>query len=338
MKLLLKSAKIYDQNCPFHLKRKDIFIENGILKAIDDKIFVENTTEIISENLCVSNGWIDMRVHLREPGFEHIESMQELTDQAIKGGFTSIGLLPNTSPVTQTKEAIKAIKYFSESQIIDLIPYAAVSKNCEGIDFTDMLDLHYAGAMAFTDGTKPLYQADFIAKTLLYLSQIDGLLMNIPNEKSMSAYGLMNESFTSNLLGMKGLPKITELMGIERDLNILEYLAEKGTKVKYHFSLISTLKSVHLIRKAKAKGLAITCDVAIHNLIFEDTILENFDTNYKVNPPFRANEDIEALIEGLKDGTIDAVVSDHYAHDQENKKQDLTQNTLHEKTLLLGLL
>ena len=106
--------------------------------------------------------------------------------------------------------------------------------------------------------------------------------MNIPNEKSMSAYGLMNESFTSNLLGMKGLPKITELMGIERDLNILEYLAEKGTKVKYHFSLISTLKSVHLIRKAKAKGLAITCDVAIHNLIFEDTILENFDTNYKM--------------------------------------------------------
>ena len=319
MKILLKAAKIIDDSSPFHLLTKDILIEKGTITKIEDNIFDVADKTIVSEQLHVSQGWIDLRVHLKEPGFEDHENLDQLVTEASKGGFTGIGLLPNTKPVTQTKEAIKSILAYSEKSILNLYPLAAVSINCEGKDFTDMLDLHKAGAKGFSDGEKSLNNPDFILKTLLYLSQVDATYFGHANESDLSKYGQMNESKTSNLLGLKGIPKVAEEIAIMRDLKLLTYLKESGVNAKYHFSVISTKTSIELIREAKQNQLDVTCDVAIHNLIFNDQKLETFDTNYKVNPPLRDQEDINALWSGLRDGTIDAIVSDHHAYNEEYK-------------------
>jgi dihydroorotase len=319
MRVLFKSATIFDSFNQFHLQKKDILIEDGIIKLIDDLVTVEADQTVVSDHLCVSPGWLDLRVHLKEPGFEDHENLDQLTQEALSGGFTGIGLLPNSKPVSQTKEAIKAINSYTQNSIVDFYPYGAVSINCEAKDFTDMLDLNNHGAIGFTDGEKSLNNPDFILKTLLYLSQFGGLFINHPNEPELSKYGQMNESKVSNLLGMKGIPKVAEEIAIDRDIKLLNYLNESGIKAKYHFSLLSTKESVQLIRIAKEKGLNVSADVAIHQLLFVDSDLYTFDTNYKVKPPFRDNEDKQALCAGLLDGTIDTIVSDHNAFNAESK-------------------
>jgi len=231
--------------------------------------------------------------------------------------------LPNTKPVVQTKESIAYYKGFAKTQAVDILPAAAITKNCEGKDFTEMLDLHHAGAIAFTDGDHPLWNADILLKTLQYLYPIDGLLMNRPEETTLALFGQMHEGIESTLLGMKGIPSTAEELIIMRDLKLLEYaysqITEKKENPALHFSTISTARAVELIREAKAKGVPVSCDIAAHQLAFTDADLKEFDTNLKVNPPFRAKSDIEALLAGLADGTIDAIVSDHNPHDEESK-------------------
>jgi dihydroorotase len=178
-----------------------------------------------------------------------------------------------------------------------------------------MIDLHQAGVVAFTDGLKPVWHSDILVKTLQYLQTFDGLLINRPEDTLLTQFGNMHEGIASTMLGLKGMPALAEEMMIARDLRFLEYA---GGKI--HFSAISTAKSVQLIREAKQKGLQVSCDIAAHQIAFEDTALMGFDTNLKVNPPFRTRQDIQALLEGLADDTIDAIVSDHNPLDEECKK------------------
>ena len=182
-----------------------------------------------------------------------------------------------------------------------------------------MIDLHTAGAVAFTDGVHPIQNPDILLKTLQYLTQVKGLLINRPEETTLTHYGLMHEGLTSTLTGMKGIPAIAEEMMVYRDLKLLEYLAIKSEVPVLHFATISTKEAVCMIREAKAKGLAVSCDVAAHQVAFDDTVLSEFDTNLKVNPPFRSQEDIKAIWEGLADGTIDAIVSDHNPQEEDAK-------------------
>ena len=198
-----------------------------------------------------------------------------------------------------------------------------------------MLDLHHAGAVAFSDGTHPLQNPDLLLKTLQYLQPIDGLLMNRPEETLLTRFGQMHEGVQSTLLGLKGIPAIAEELMVERDLRLLEYVVgAKGNTVPHalnpmssalHFSTISTARSVELIRQAKVQGMPVSCDVAAHQLVFDDSALAGFDTNLKVNPPFRLPQDVSALWAGLADGTIDAIVSDHLPQDAESKNLEFDQ-------------
>lgn len=323
MKTLLKSVKIIDKKSDFNGQIKDILINEGKISKIADKIEDKADKVINGENLHVSLGWIDVRVSPKDPGYESKEDLNSLCRAAAVGGFTRIVTLPNTKPTVQTKESIAYYKGFSKSQIVDILPAAAVTKNCEGKDFTEMLDLHNAGAVAFTDGEHPLWNADILLKTLQYLYPINGLLMNRPEETTLSLFGQMHEGIESTLLGMKGIPSTAEELIVMRDLKLLEYafsqISEKREGSVLHFSTISTQRAVELIREAKAKGLPVSCDIAAHQLAFTDADLKEFDTNLKVNPPFRAKADIDALRTGLKDGTIDAIVSDHNPQDEESK-------------------
>ncbi|MCU0325632.1 MAG: dihydroorotase [Spirosomaceae bacterium] len=319
MQILLKAVKIIDKSSEFNLQAKDILIENGIIKQISDNIYADNAQIIEGDNLHVSAGWIDMRVSPKDPGYESKEDLSSLCNAAAAGGFTEIVTLPNTKPTVQTKESIAYYKQFSRGQLVEIYPTAAVTKNCEGKDFTEMLDLHHAGAVAFTDGEHPLWNADILLKTLQYLYPINGLLMNHPEEANLAMFGQMHEGIESTLLGMKGVPSMAEELMVIRDLKLLEYAKIDSLSSVLHFSTISTAEAVELIREAKQKGLPVSCDIAAHQLAFTDADLKEFDTNLKVSPPFRSQKDIEALKKGLADGTIDAVVSNHNPHDEEAK-------------------
>ncbi|MES2797704.1 MAG: dihydroorotase [Bacteroidota bacterium] len=319
MSILIKSVKVVDKGSPYDGQVVDIFTKQGTIINIGESLEVEADEIVNIPNLCVSVGWCDLRVHGRNPGFEQKENFESLTKAAVNGGFTDIVLLPNTQPIIQSKEAISFIKGASESSRINFWPLAAATHNCEGKDINELLDLNSAGAIGFSDGEKAVSSPDSLLKILQYLGQFKGLFMNRPEETKLNVFGQINEGLVSNLLGLKGLPAVSEHLAIQRDLNLMDYLGENGTNVRYHFSTISTAKSVQLIREAKQNGKKITCDIAAHQLIFTESDLQTFDPNFKVMPPFRSAEDIEALWAGLADGTIDAIVSDHCPHDPESK-------------------
>jgi dihydroorotase len=324
MKTLIRSAKIINKQSEFHNLVKDIVIENGIITQIEDHISLEVDEILEAKDLCLSVGWLDMRVHAKEPGHEYKESLQSMEAAALAGGFSEIVLLPNTHPVVQTRESVNYLK--RAGQRIKFHPMAAVTLKCEGKDFTEMIDLHEAGAVAFTDGEHPIQNPDILLKSLQYLTQFGGLLINHPEDTNLTHFGQMHDGSMSTYLGMKGMPQMAEEIMLMRDLKLLEYVMatpfydSNSEKSLLHFSCISSLESVNLIRMGKEMGLPITCDVAAHQLCFTENDLGDFNTNFKVTPPFRTQQDVEALWEGLADGTIDVIVSDHNPQDQESKK------------------
>jgi dihydroorotase len=315
MKTLLKNVHIIDSFSDFHLQTVNVLIDNDIIGAISaTNIPIGENVEVIeSSQYSLSTGWVDMCVYSGESGAEHKETFVSLSQAAQAGGFTDIAIHPNTTPIVQTKEMVRFVKAHSNPQLT-LHPIAALSINLLGEEMTDFLDLHAAGAVAFSDGLQAITNTAMLTKSLLYLQHIDGLLMNRPDDKYLSKYGLMHEGEISTYLGLKGMPAIAEVLGIVRDLKILAY-----TGGKIHFSTISTAESVQLIREAKQQGLQVTCDIAAHQLAFLDSDLQDFDTNLKVNPPLRTEKDRQALLAGLQDDTIDCIVSAHTPCDEESK-------------------
>ncbi|MDJ1481894.1 dihydroorotase [Cytophagaceae bacterium YF14B1] len=313
-KILIQSAQILDSASPFNGQTKSILIENGIITQIADQISIQADLTIDQPNLKVSTGWVDMRVSAPDPGYEYRESLRSVREAAATGGFTEITLLPNTQPVIQTKESVSYLTHTGSNHAVKIHPIAAVTIDVHGKDLTEMMDLHQAGVIAFSDGHEPLQNSDMVLKVLQYLQPFGGLFINRPEDTLLTKFGTMNEGLPATMLGMKGMPRMAESMMIMRDLRILEY-----TGGKIHFTCISTAESVELIRQAKQKGLQVTCDIAAHQIAFTDGDLMEFDTNLKVNPPFRGQSDIDALWIGLADGTIDAIVSDHHPLDVEVK-------------------
>jgi dihydroorotase len=318
-KIVLKSVLIFDKNSPFHKQKKDVSINKGQIEKIavpnsEDSSFLDAKI-FDADGLYLSVGWFDMRAVLSEPGFEHKDTLDSFMASASFGGFTDVAILPNTQPLLQEKDLIEFIKYKSGQKITSVHPIACLSKDCKEESLSEILDLHFAGAVAFSDGLKSSNQSGLMLRALQYLQSIDGLLMNFANEKALSTGGQMHEGAMSTSLGMKGLPAVSEEIAIQKAIQLLEY-----TGGKIHFSTISTRESVKLIRQAKEKGLAVTCDVAAYQLVFLDEDLLDFDTNFKVMPPLRSQSDQNALWEGLADGTIDAIVSNHIPQDEESKK------------------
>lgn len=320
MKVLIKNAYIIDPSSSFHKKTMDVAIIEGLISDINSNIESANFDEIISgENICLSIGWVDGGVHYKDPGEEWLENLESLQNSALEGGITTVIGFPNTHPTVQSKESLSYFKNFSKYNLVQFLNLGAITKNCEGKDFTDMMDLHYSGAVGFSDGKSPIQSSDILLKTLQYLEPLGTLLVNKSEDKYLSMFGQMHEGITSTMLGLKGIPSAAEEIMIMRDLKLLEYSGIKSDKPLLHFSTISTEESVNLIREAKKKGLPVSCDIAAHQLAFTDESLLDFDTDLKVFPPFRSTGDIEALKAGLKDGTIDMIVSDHNPLDAEHK-------------------
>ncbi|HCW08177.1 MAG TPA: dihydroorotase [Cytophagales bacterium] len=313
MRILLQSPRIVNTSSPFHLKKKNVLIVNGRIAEIGDKNFQADKT-IDANGMILSAGWLDLGAFVGDPGLEQREDLTSISKAAADGGFTEIVVLPNTQPVVQSKNDVSYITQANNNRLVQIHALAAVTKNCKGEELTDMIDLHEAGAIAFTDGLKSIWHTDIFLKSLQYLQKFDGLLIDHPEDIWLDLFGQMHEGPNSTKLGLKGMPRIAEEICVSRNIKLLEYAGGR-----LHFARISSGKSVNLIRAAKKKGLNVTCDVSSYQPLFLDDELENFDTNFKTNPPLREQSDADALIKGLEDGTIDVLCSSHLPVDDESK-------------------
>lgn len=324
MNLIIRAAKIIDPKSKFHNQIVDLHIENGAIAKIGSKLQNPNKLqEVKLENLHVSQGWFDSSVSLGEPGFEDRETIANGLNVAAQSGFTSIALQPNSAPMIDNQSQVNFVKSKANGAATQLFPIGALTKNSEGKDLAELYDMKNAGAVAFGDYNKNLENANLLKIALQYVQDFDGLVIAYAQDSNLKGNGVANEGIVSTRLGLKGIPNVAEELMVARNLFLLEY-----TGGKLHIPTISTAKSVQLIKEAKAKGLNVTCSVAVHHLVLTDEKLDGFDTRYKVTPPLRTETDRKALLKGIKDGTIDLITSDHNPIDIEHKKMefDLAKN------------
>ncbi|PIA82096.1 dihydroorotase [Gaetbulibacter sp. 4G1] len=316
MNILIKSATIIDSKSEFHNTTQDLLIEKGVISKVGKNLKnPKNYREIKLDNLHISQGWFDSSVCFGEPGFEERDTIANGLKTAACSGFTGIAMNANTNPVIDSNSDITFVNSKSANNAVSLLPIGALTVNSKGEDLAELFDMNNAGSVAFYDYKKPVSNPNLMKIALQYASNFGGLVCSFPQENKISGQGVMNENITSTSLGLKGNPALAEELQIVRDLFLLEY-----TGGKLHIPTISTAKSVELIRDAKKKKLDVSCSVAIHNLYFTDDTLTDFNTYFKVLPPLRVQQDVDALIEGIKDGTIDMVTSDHNPIDIEQKK------------------
>ena len=314
MRWLLSSVKIVEPGHSLHGKKRDILIEDGKITRIASKISDTKAQQIKEKGLCVSSGWVDSRATFRDPGDEYKEGLLNGLDAASAGGFTHVALLPSTEPVVDNKGQVQYMLARSQSHAVRVLPTAMISKQGEGKQLAELYDLHKAGAVGFTDGFSTDRSA-LLLRALEYTRNFSGLVISVPQDSDISGEGVMHEGKISTTNGLKGIPTIAETTRVKRDIDLARY-----TGGRLHFALISSAESVKLIRDAKKEGLNITCGVSAHHLYFNDDDLEDFDSNLKVLPPFRAKNDRKALLKGVKDGVIDVICSDHQPEDVEHKK------------------
>lgn len=316
MSLLLNSVTVSDTTSKYFNSKVNILIDSkGYVKKISKNKISDKVKKVVDlEGLYISESWFDFNANFCDPGYEYKENLKSGVHVAINSGFLDVLITPNTNPIIQTKADVSYIQEKSLNNFCKIHPSAAISKNFNGKDLNDIIDLHNSGVKAFTNSYSCKESSEMIMNSLLYLNQIDTLLITKPKDRSFSD-GVVNNGYYSNTVGLKGIPRISESIAVERDLSILEYV---GGKI--HFSGISTKESVSIIRDAKTKKLNVTCDVPIHNLILDDSNVVSFDPNYKVDPPLRTKDDIDALIGGINDGTIDIIASHHEPQDIDTKK------------------
>jgi dihydroorotase len=312
MKILIQSPEIIDSQSSFHKKEKNVLLNNGRIVEIGDRNYSADRV-IKAEGMKLSIGWFDLGTFVGDPGLEHKEDLDSASKAAAAGGFTEIAVLPNTVPSVQSKNEVAYITHGNDNRLVQIHALASVTRNNKGEELTEMIDLHEAGAVAFTDGLKPIWHTDILLKSLQYLQKFDGLLIDHPEDIWLNMFGQMHEGLQSTMLGLKGMPRIAEDIMVSKSLELLGYAGGR-----LHLSRLSTGKAVDLIRNAKKK-LQVSCDIAAYQPLLDDTTLVDFDTNYKVNPPLREKADNDALIKGLRDGTIDVLCSGHTPHEEESK-------------------
>jgi len=314
MNLLVKHVTIADPQSKFNKEQCDVWVVDGKIQSIGNLSAEKDENVFDAEGAFLTPGFFDLNCVAGDPGFETKEDIQTLTATAKAGGFTGLALLPQTSPVIQSKSQVEYIINKAKNNLVDVYPIGALSQNREAKELAELFDMKQAGAVAFSDGDRSIQDDGFMSRALQYAKGFDALVMVYPENKSIAGKSQINESKNSVLLGMKGLPALAEEMHIARDIFLAQY-----NETKIHISNISTAGSVALIRKAKKEGVQISCDVTAHHLVFTEELLIDFDSNYKVKPPLRSKSDVKALIAGLKDGTIDAITSQHRPEEIEFK-------------------
>lgn len=312
MKILIQGAEIVDSSTPYHRKEKNVLIQNGKIVAIGNNNLQADKV-IHAEGMKLTPGWFDLGTSVGDPGLEHKEDLDSVIKAAAAGGFTEIAILPNTQPAIQTKNEVSYVSRGNSTHLVLVHALAAITRDCKGEELTEMIDLHDAGALGFTDGLKPVWHTDIFLKSLQYLQKFDGLLIDMPEDPLLNIFGQMNEGVQSTMLGLKGMPRIAEEIIISRNLELLGYAGGR-----LHFARLSAAKSIELIRAAKKK-FSVSSSITSYQALLDDSMLAEFNTNYKVNPPLREKADADALIKGLKDGTIDVICSGHVPQDEESK-------------------
>lgn len=314
--LLIQSVTVLHPESPFNGQTVDVLISNGKIAEIGKKIDGSNKNASIfdAKGQFLSPGFLDINANFGEPGLETKEDMETGCATAAAGGFTAVALMPNTQPPIHSKAEVSYLLNKSQNHLVDILPIGSISHHREGKEMAEMFDMQKSGAIAFSDGNKPVSNAGLMSRALLYTKSFNGLIFSYAEDQDIAAKGKMNEGVMSTFLGMKGNPSLAEELMVSRDLYLAEY-----NEARIHFSTISSHRSVDLIRKAKKAGVKVTCDVAAHHLVLSEDNLEGFDSQYKVKPPLRTKADQKALIAGLKDGTIDAIVSQHTPHEIEFK-------------------
>lgn len=310
--LLIRDVTILEPASPLHQQKVDLLLKGDDLIINPEE--VENIRTMDGAGKYISSGWTDLRVFCGEPGFEHKENMATCLAAATAGGFARIGILPDLDPVTDHKSHIQHILSQAAANGGEVVVLGALSAGLSGADMSELYDMFSAGAGAFTDGDRPVQKTGLLLRALRYCQPFGARIWLRAEDSGLASGGKMHEGLVSVTLGLKGIPAVSEYMAIARDLEILRY-----TGGKLHFSKISTKESVALIRKAKAAGLDVTSDVTIHHLISTDEALKDFNPLYKLVPPLRSEDHRLALCEGVNDGTVDAIVSDHRPENIENK-------------------
>ncbi|MFH1196128.1 MAG: dihydroorotase [bacterium] len=317
MLIVLKGVKLLNPDQKINTK-SDLLIENGRFKKIGNltKEDLSGAKVFEFENkLCVP-GLFDMHVHLREPGREDEETVITGSNAAAAGGFTGVACMPNTNPTIDSAEVVKFIREKSSNHLVEVYPVAAVTHNRKGEGLAPMAELVDAGAVAFSDDGDTVKNASVLRSAMEYATMLDSIILDHCEDESLSD-GAMNESLTSTILGLPSIPSIAEDLIVARNIIIAEYV-----NARIHIQHISSKRSVEMVREAKKKGLNVTAELTPHHFTLTDESLKTYDTNYKMNPPLRTREDVEACIAGLKDGTIDCIASDHAPHSIEEKEME----------------
>ena len=320
MTIVIKNGRVIDPANGLD-EPMDLLIDKGRIKALELPGSIsfdagEKPSVIDAKGCVVCPGLIDMHVHFREPGFEYKETITSGCRSAAAGGFTSVAVMPNTNPVNDTRAVTEHILSLARTEdIINVYPIAAITQKLEGERLSEMADLKDAGAIAFSDDGRPVMSNELMRRAFEYSKMFKLPLIQHSEMLDLTEGGCMNEGMVSTELGLKGMPAEAEDIMVYRDIALLE-----KTGGRLHVAHISSKNSVDLVRQAKSRGLSVTCEVAPHHFTLTDEAVRGYDTNTKMSPPLRAIDDVEAIKEGLKDGTIDIIATDHAPHDIADKQ------------------
>lgn len=315
MKLKVLNAQVCDPRSLYHQQQVELLLEDGRITTVASSIEQQADAEYDARGSLVAPGFFDPQVFFGDPGLEHRETLETGSRAALHGGFTAVALLPETEPPVDAKANVQSLAAAAADLPVHLYPLAGITRELKGQHLTDMVELAEAGALAFTDGAMADVNSPLLLKALLYVRQFNGIISLLPLDTALTQQGVMNEGRVNTLLGLKGAPAMAEEVAVEKCLALVEY---SGTAL--HLSNISTRRSVELVKMAKEKQLPVTAGVNFHHLLFTEDDLASFNTNLKLQPPLRTHNDQQALLEGLREGTIDIVTSNHRPLEDDLKK------------------